>query len=171
MKKFFLGLTFVLPIFAIPSEELMKKGYEVFKKSCSACHVEYMSHEEIRQVRMRVMKGEKPPIQAPPMNEVALRVKHFYPEEEDFIEFVKNYITEPMREKGVCMPMAFKLFGVMPPIGKGLSEEEKEAVAYWMYHRYEGSWEEMIRKFHGHGRGIHGRGKGMMEKPALQGED
>ncbi|WP_461829369.1 c-type cytochrome [Aquifex sp.] len=154
MKKIAVWFLFAIPAFATPNEELMKKGYEVFKKSCSACHREYMSHEEIRELRRKAMMGERPPIAAPPMNEVSIRVKHFYPDELDFIEFVKDYITNPSREKGVCMPMAFKLFGVMPPIGKSLTEEEKEAVAYWLYHNYKGSWEEFRRKM----RGKHGMG-------------
>ena len=146
MKKLLLGLSITLPLFASPNEELMKKGYEVYKKNCSACHREYVSHEEVMKFRKMAMMGKRPPIAAPPMNEVSLRVKHFYPDEVDFIEFVKDYITNPSREKGVCMPMAYKLFGVMPPIGKTLSEEEKEAVAYWLYHRYKGSWEEFMGK-------------------------
>ena len=146
MKKLLLGFLITLPLFASPNEELMKKGYEVYKKNCSACHREYVSHEEVMKFRKMAMMGKRPPIAAPPMNEVSLRVKHFYPDEVDFIEFVKDYITNPSREKGVCMPMAYKLFGVMPPIGKTLSEEEKEAVAYWLYHNYKGTWEEFMGK-------------------------
>ncbi|WP_461831986.1 c-type cytochrome [Aquifex sp.] len=145
MKKFIFAFLSPLIIFAVEKEGLFKKGYEIYKRTCSACHVEYMSPEEIKKVRMTVMKGGKPPISAPPMNEVSARVKHFYPNELEFIEFVKDYITNPSREKGVCMPMAFKLFGVMPPIGKTLTEEEKEAVAYWLYHRYKDTW-RTIRK-------------------------
>ncbi len=145
MHKVLLSFILVIPAFAVPKEELMKKGYEVFKKTCSACHREYASKREIMRFRKMAMMGKRPPIAAPPMNEVSMRVKHFYPDEIDFINFVKDYITNPSREKGVCMPMAFKLFGVMPPIGKGLSEEEKEAVAYWLYHHYKGSWEEFMK--------------------------
>ncbi|GAB6065572.1 cytochrome c [Aquifex pyrophilus] len=149
MRKVFFFALLPLTIFAAEKDELFKKGYEVYKRSCSACHVEYMSPQEIRKIRMTVMRGGKPPISAPPMNEVSARVKHFYPNELEFVEFVKDYITNPSREKGVCMPMAFKLFGVMPPIGKTLTEEEKEAVAYWLYHRYKETWRGMKREMMG----------------------
>lgn len=149
MKKLILGVLMVIPAFATPNQELIKKGYEVYKKSCSACHKESVSPEEIRKFRKMAMMGKRPPIAAPPMNEVALRVKHFYPDEFDFIQFVKDYITNPSRDKGVCMPMAYKLFGVMPPIGKSLSEQEKEAVAYWLYYNYKGSWKDFMRKMRG----------------------
>jgi len=105
-----------------------------------------VSPEKLAQIEKIVKSGGKPPLKAPPMSEVSARVKKFYPEEERFVEFVKDYITNPSREKGVCLPMAFKIFGVMPPIGRTLSEEEREAVAYWLYHRFTDSWEEFIRK-------------------------
>ncbi|AAC07670.1 c-type cytochrome [Aquifex aeolicus] len=148
MRKLLISLALAIPVFAV-DHNLLQKGYEVYKKHCSACHIERATPEQIKKFRMMAMRGEKLPIAAPPMNEVSARVKKFYPGELEFITFVKDYITNPSREKGVCMPMAFKLFGVMPPIGKALSEEEKEAVAYWLYHNYKESWKEMMRKMHG----------------------
>ncbi len=127
-------------------DTLLKEGYKVYKRSCASCHVEHAPPEKLAKIRELVKAGKKPPFKAPPMSEVSARVKKFYPDELAFVEFVKDYITNPSREKGVCMPMAFKIFGVMPPIGKQLKEEEKEAVATWLYHRFTDSWEEFIRK-------------------------
>ena len=86
--------------------------------------------------------GKRPPLNAPPMNEVSARLKVFFKDEKSFKDFVKDYITNPSREKGKCMPMAFKMFGVMPPIGKSLTEEEKEAVATWLYRAFNQKWED-----------------------------
>ena len=127
------------------AEDFMEKGYEVFKRSCSSCHLERVSPDKLSKIQEVVKSGGRPPIKAPPMSEVSARVKKFYPREEDFISFVKDYITNPSKEKGVCLPMAYKIFGVMPPIGRTLSEEEKEAVARWLYHNFKESWEEFIR--------------------------
>ena len=121
-------------------------GYEVFKKSCSTCHRESMAPEEIAGIREVVKRTGKPPIKAPPMSEVSARVKKFYPTEEKFVQFVKDYITNPSKDKGVCLPMAYKLFGVMPPVGRSLSEEDREAVARWLYRNFSDSWEEFIEK-------------------------
>ncbi|EDP75187.1 c-type cytochrome [Hydrogenivirga sp. 128-5-R1-1] len=142
-------LTYILLLTSVAfagSKELLEKGEEVFRKSCSTCHLESVSPEKLKGIRDVVKSGGKPPLKAPPMSEVSARVKKFYPEEEKFIEFVKDYITNPSREKGVCLPMAYKLFGVMPPIGRTLSEGEKEAVSFWLYHRFTDSWEEFIEK-------------------------
>jgi len=86
--------------------------------------------------------GKRPPINAPPMNEVSARLKHFFPTEDKFVDFVVDYITYPSREKGKCLPMAFKMFGVMPPIGLQLTEEERRAVALWLYHNFTEKWED-----------------------------
>jgi len=153
MKRLLSLILIGLPVLASPDEKLMKKGYEVFKKHCQACHIEYATPEKMREIVRIVRQGGKPPIAAPPMNEVSARVKYYFPEEDEFIDFVVDYITEPAREKGLCKPKAFELFGVMPPIGKNLSEEERKAVAYWMYHRYEDTWEEMIKLHRGEHRG------------------
>ncbi len=136
-------------------KELVSKGYEIYQAKCSACHRERITKEEEMKFRKMAMSGVRPPINAPPMNEVSARVKHFYPTEEKFTAFVVDYITNPSREKGLCMPMAFKLFGVMPPIGKGMSEEEKKAVALWLYYNFNDRWEDFAK---GMGKG---KGKGM----------
>ncbi len=154
MKKILLGIGIVGAIAfscQVKSQEqtikpTIEKGYQIYKNKCAACHWETVSPEQVKDIRKTVMRGGRPPFGAPPMSEVSARVKKFYPTEEKFVAFVKDYITNPSREKGVCMPMAYKVFGVMPPIGKSMTEEEKEAVAKWLYHRYKMTWEEFMRK-------------------------
>ncbi len=128
------------------AEDIFERGYGVYKKTCSSCHPETVSPEKMAKIRDVIKSGGNPPFKAPPMSEVSARVKKFYPTEDKFVSFVKDYITNPSKEKGVCLPMAYKIFGVMPPIGKGMSEEEKEAVAVWLYRRFGESWEEFIKK-------------------------
>ena len=124
----------------------IKKGFVIYKNNCSMCHWETVTPEQIRDIRKMVKEGKKPPFSAPPMSEVSARVKKFYPTEEKFVAFVKDYITNPSKEKGVCLPVAYELFGVMPPVGKSMSEDSKEAVAKWLYYRFNMSWEEFIKK-------------------------
>ena len=111
-------------------------GYEVYKKNCASCHVEMMKKSEM----MKKFKTLK----APPMIQVALRLKAniiIKNDDEDvhrhlFMLFVKNYIVNPNLDYIMCHPQAIDTFGIMKSI-KGLSEDEKQAVAYWIYDRYE----------------------------------
>ncbi|MDQ7083182.1 MAG: hypothetical protein Q9N34_09765 [Aquificota bacterium] len=34
----------------------------------------------------------------------------------------------------------------MPPIGQGMSEEGRTAVAEWMYYRYSDRWDDLFKK-------------------------
>ena len=127
--------------------ELLERGYKVYKENCSMCHREKATLWDFLRARMNVLRGHRPEnIDAPPMNLVSARVKEFYPTEIEFVEFVKDYITNPSRSKGVCKPAAYAFFGTMPPIGQSMSEEEKEAVAIWLYHSYTDVWQDTFRK-------------------------
>ncbi len=112
-------------------------GYEVYKKNCKVCHVEMMSKEyALKHINE---------LSAPPMVEVSARLKENIKttdEEDDvdrhlFILFVKDYITHPNLDYSMCNAGAIEKFGTMPPLKAKLSEAEKQAVAEWLYDRYE----------------------------------
>ncbi len=126
---------------------LLKRGYRVFQENCSICHREQANLWEFLKARLNVLSGHRPEnIDAPPMNLVSARIKEFYPNELEFIEFVKDYITHPSKEKGLCQPAAYAFFGTMPPIGQTLPEEDKEAVALWMFYRYKDIWHDVFSR-------------------------
>ncbi len=127
--------------------KVLERGKRVFQENCSMCHMEEASLLDFLMARLNVLNKRRPEnIDAPPMNLVSARIKEFYPNELEFVEFVKDYITHPSREKGVCQPAAYAFFGIMPPIGQGMSDDDKEAVALWMYYRYSELWHEVFQK-------------------------
>ena len=151
MKKLLLAM--LLGFVSLSANSL--DGEAVYKAKCSACHMKkgMMDEGQMRQkmqnatkeekVAMReqmMMKMQKSGMRAPTMPMVSKRLKKFYPSKEEFVAFVTDYIQNPSQAKGHCMPMAYKRFGTMPPIGKGLSKEEREAVATWLYENFKGSW-------------------------------
>jgi len=85
-------------------------------------------------------------LKAPPMIEVSNRLKdNVVIGDEDIdvkrrviIAFVKDYIENPSIQYSMCNPMAIEKFGVMPSLKGKLSDEERQAVAEWVYDRYEG---------------------------------
>lgn len=121
MKKLFLLL-------AIGFASLYaNSGEEIYKAKCMMCHA-----------NTGMMK--KSNMKAPPMPMVSKRLKMKLKSREDFIAFVEDYIQNPSQKKGFCMPMAYKRFGTMPPIGKTLTKEERATIAAWLYDNYKGSW-------------------------------
>ncbi|MDF1883185.1 cytochrome c [Sulfurimonas sp. SAG-AH-194-C21] len=115
MKKLFLVLVLGM------SSLFASSGVEVYKAKCQMCHAE--------QGMMR----------APAMPMVSARLKSQIKSRKEFIAFVKDYIQNPSKDKGLCMPMAYKKFGVMPPVGKGMSAEDRESISAWLYDNYKDS--------------------------------
>ena len=124
MKKLVFLLSLSTYLFAI-------NGEAVFNKHCIECHA---------SIGMMSMDGNNHGMKAPSMQMISMRLKHMTDSKKSFIEFVKDYIQNPSQEKGFCMPMAYKRFGVMPAIGKNLTEVERDAVANWMYDAFNDSW-------------------------------
>lgn len=113
-------------------------GYKVYQNNCMKCHAEMMTKTE-------ALKSFKT-LKAPPMVEVANKLKgniRIVDEDMDIkrrvvIAFVKDYIDNPSIQYSMCEPMALEKFGVMPSLKGKLNEKEKQAVAEWIYDRYEG---------------------------------
>lgn len=113
------------------------EGYEIYKKNCKSCHVEMMSAKEV-MANLSKMK-------APPMVEVSARLKENIKttdEEDDvdrhlFILFVKDYIMHPNLDFSMCHAGALERFGTMPSMKDKITAKEANAVAIWLYDRYE----------------------------------
>lgn len=113
-------------------------GYKVYQKQCMQCHVEMMEKSEV----LRVFKTLK----APPMVEVSNRLKENIRINDDdemikrrvVVAFVKDYIENPSIDYSMCHLGAIDRFGIMPSLKGKLTEDERQAVAEWVYDRYKG---------------------------------
>ena len=134
-------------------------GEDVYKTNCASCHamqgmmskaeksamrekMQNATQEEKMAMKKSMMeKMKKSDMKAPPMPMVSMRLKKMMNNNRaKFITFVEDYIQNPSQDKGYCMPMAYKRFGTMPPIGKGMSKEDRALVATWLYDNFKESW-------------------------------
>ncbi len=128
----------LVAIFALSGLLLAADGYKVYQQQCMKCHVEMMEKSEV----LKVFKTLK----APPMVEVSNRLKEniIIKEDDDnvkrrvVIAFIKDYIENPSIDYSMCRLGAIDRFGIMPSLKGKLKEDEREAVAQWIYDRYEG---------------------------------
>lgn len=114
-----LGASFIaLFIFTSPlvsaAEKETKTGEEVYKTACAVCHV-----------------SEGKPTIAPPIFAVKNHVIDAFPERDDFIEQVKDWVKAPDEEKAL-MRGAIRKFGLMPAMAH-LSDEDVQAVAEYLF--------------------------------------
>ena len=152
MKKIFITLMMLsISAFAM-------NGQSIYKAKCSACHAMHgiMTQSEMSMMKKKMqnatpkermamrqkmqMKMKKAGMLAPAMPMVSMRLKKMTGSKEKFIAFVKDYIQNPSQDKGYCMPMAYKRFGTMPAIGKGMTAQEREIIANWLYSNFKGKW-------------------------------
>jgi len=156
MKKF------LVSVLLVASSLFALSGEEVYTQHCASCHTQDMmmsmdsmmdwrkkmqnsNKEEKQTMRQNMMqKMQDHDMKAPSMPMISMRLKNMTDSKEKFVAFVKDYIQNPSQKKGYCMPMAYKRFGVMPAIGKGMSEEERDLVAQWLYDNFEGSWNDSM---------------------------
>ena len=89
-------------------------GKEVYQTYCIACHV-----------------SEGMPTIAPPIFAVKNHVTAEYPEREDFVKRVADWVKAPNADD-VLMPGAVRKFGLMPAMPQ-LSDEQAQAVAEFLF--------------------------------------
>jgi len=127
----------ILSSILLCSSVLAVDGYEVYKNKCSSCHVEMMK----KSVALKNLKKLK----APPMVEVSNRLKEniIIKDDEDDIHrylvilFIKDYVMNPQLDNSMCHAGALERFGTMPSQKGKLTDPERQAVAEWIYDRYE----------------------------------
>lgn len=129
----------VLVLLILSSSLMAIDGESVYKSKCISCH-QLKGMTDMSEMKMMRQKMQESGMKAPSMNMISMRLKMKTTSKKEFISFVKDYIQNPSQDKGYCMPMAYKRFGIMPPIGKGMSEKEREVIAHWLYDNFNESW-------------------------------
>ncbi|KYJ85944.1 c-type cytochrome [Sulfurovum riftiae] len=134
-------------------------GEEIFKAKCSACHM-LQPPGAMEKAGTLEFKKAMNDLKAPPMAKVSSMIKMHYDTKEAYVKFMNDYITNPDASKTVCMKKAIQGFGLMPAIGKSMSDEEKTAVAEWIYDNVQASKKLRMMKC-GAGKCGGGMGQGM----------
>lgn len=88
-----------------------KRGEALFQQLCAECHV-----------------SEGTPTKAPPIFAVVNHVRGTYPDRDEFIERIVNWVWEPDASQSL-MPGAVRRFGVMPKLGYD-SDQVRMIAAY-----------------------------------------
>ena len=104
------SLYFFNPVLAAES------GENLFNQLCVSCHTNY--------------QGKKVEGVAPPIFAVVRHVKMAYPEREDFIQQVVDWVDQPDKEVAL-MQGAIKKFGLMPKLP--YSQDDVRKIAEFLY--------------------------------------
>lgn len=130
MKKI---LLLVILVFLSGCEEKHKPnldGKKLIEQKCSKCHN--------LDLPPKTYENEI----APPMMAVAFHVKDFMEVSNESeripkaIEFVKDYVINPSKEKSLCDKKSLQDYGLMPSQKGNVTQDELEAIATYMFEHY-----------------------------------
>ncbi len=96
---------------------------ELFMQKCNMCHKTSRPTDISKLI-------------APPIMGVLRHVKMNYPNKEDAINFIVDYVLNPQRDKAVCMPQNIKKFGLMPSQKGAVTKEQLIKIANYLYDNF-----------------------------------
>ncbi|WP_297441037.1 EF-hand domain-containing protein [Sulfurimonas sp.] len=134
-------------VFASPSAE------KVFDAKCAMCHIKTMPQDFSTMV-------------APALMGMMRHVKMAYPNKDEAVAFIVDYVRNPSKEKAVCMPQKIARFGLMPSQKENISKEELKEVAEWMFENYPPKNFACAARMNGKG-GMNMMQRGMANRPTF----
>jgi hypothetical protein len=115
-------------------------GEAVYERDCAACHERFVPTDLL--MRNFLQEGNRLlRLKGPTINQLAFRIKQRVGDpggDREFhlmevVEFIKDYVYEPDKQKSVCIPEVLELFETMPGMRGKIAESDLEAVAEWIY--------------------------------------
>jgi cytochrome c len=113
------------------SNKVKLDGEELLEQKCAKCHNLDMPPKSYENEV------------APSMMAVTFHLKDFIksndPSEHEakVVEFIKDYVIAPSRDKSFCDKASLDSYGVMPSQKGNVTEDELEAIAQYMYKTYD----------------------------------
>ncbi len=95
----------------------------LFDAKCAVCH-------------SKTKPADMNKVTAPAVMGVMRHVKMAYPQKEEAVKFMVDYVLEPSKSKSICMPQKIERFGLMPSQKGNVTEEELKKISEWMFDRF-----------------------------------
>ena len=95
----------------------------LFNAKCATCH-------------SKTKPTDMSKVLAPALMGVMRHIKMDYPEKDEAVKFMVDYVLEPSKEKAICMPKKIERFGLMPSQKGNVTEAELIKITSWMFDNY-----------------------------------
>jgi len=100
-----------------------KSAEELFKLKCQACHT------AVKPTKISTLV-------APPIMGTMRHVKMYYPDKARAVEFMRDYVLNPSRNKSLFNQRVIDRFGLMPSMRGVISYEELDILLPWLYDNF-----------------------------------
>ena len=121
LKKTVLTLGTLLALSSFVNAE--ESGEVLFNAKCEMCH-------------SKAKPSDMSKVLAPALMGVMRHIKMSYPDKDEAVKFMVDYILEPTKEKAICMPKKIERFGLMPSQKGNVTEDELTKITSWMYDNF-----------------------------------
>ncbi len=95
----------------------------LFDAKCAMCHT-------------KTRPTDMSKVLAPALMGVMRHIKMAYPNKDEAVKFMVDYVLDPQKEKAVCMPQKIERFGLMPSQKGNVTEAELREITDWMFDNY-----------------------------------
>ena len=95
----------------------------LFDTKCATCH-------------SKTRPADMSKVVAPALMGVMRHIKMTYPNKDEAVKFMVDYILEPTKEKAICMPKKLERFGLMPSQKGNVTEAELKTITSWMFDNF-----------------------------------
>ena len=101
----------------------VENAEKLFDAKCAMCHT-------------KTRPTDMTKVLAPALMGVMRHIKMDYPDKDEAVKFMVDYILEPSKEKAICMPQKIERFGLMPSQKGNVTEAQLEKITSWMFDNY-----------------------------------
>ncbi len=117
-------LTPIVTILALTSSVFASSNAETtFDNKCAMCHI-------------KTIPTDKSSMIAPALMGVMRHVKMVYPNKQEAVDFIVDYVQNPSKDKAVCMSQKISRFGLMPSQKGNITPTELREVSEWMFDNF-----------------------------------
>ncbi len=95
----------------------------LFDAKCATCH-------------SKTRPADISKVLAPALMGVMRHIKMSYPNKDEAVKFMVDYILDPQKAKAICMPQKIERFGLMPSQKGNVTEAELTKITSWMFDNF-----------------------------------
>lgn len=105
------------------SAHAVETAEALYDAKCAACH-------------MKTRPTDMSTVVAPALMGVMRHVKMSYPNKDEAVKFMVDYVLDPQKAKAICMPRKIERFGLMPSQKGNVTQAQLTKITGWMFDHF-----------------------------------
>jgi len=105
------------------SVQAVETAEELYDAKCATCHI-------------KMMPADMSSVVAPALMGVMRHIKMSYPNKDEAVKFMVDYVLDPQKSKAICMPQKIDRFGLMPSQKGNVTQAQLTKITGWMFDNF-----------------------------------